>query len=288
MLYLYLPFLGYPVNSDPATWAEYRHFQDTEYIDRFEHYQKALNSMCGFEDTEPRDKSVGYYTKSIWLNVYALPSELDYHDVIQIPDNIVRADEFLRSEEEDGKPWEVPVELNRGPQDKLIYVSMGSMGSIDVDLMKRIISVLAKTPHKYIVSKGLRGDEYDLPENCWGENFLPQTRIIPVVDMVITHGGNNSLTETFTHGKPTIIMPLFADQYCNAARIHEKKYGVRVEPYEFTESELIGAIDGILNDTELQKKCKVAAERIQKSDSKQRVCERIELVVEKFQLEQSK
>lgn len=64
------------------------------------------------------------------------------------------------------------------------------MGSIDVELMKRIVAVLAKTPHKYIVSKGLRGDEYELPAaNCWGENFLPQTKILPLVDLVITHGG---------------------------------------------------------------------------------------------------
>ena len=58
--------------------------------------------------------------------------------------------------------------------------------------MKRIVSVLAKTNHKYIVSKGPRADEYELPENCWGEGFLPQTRILPLVDMVITHGGNVS------------------------------------------------------------------------------------------------
>ena len=51
------------------------------------------------------------------------------------------------------------------------------MGSIDVQLMKRIVSVLTKTPHKYIVSKGPLGSEYELPENCWGENFLLQTRI---------------------------------------------------------------------------------------------------------------
>ncbi len=63
------------------------------------------------------------------------------------------------------------------------------MGSIDVQLMKRIVSVLAKTPHKYIVSKGPLGSEYELPANCWGENFLPQTKILPLVDLVITHGG---------------------------------------------------------------------------------------------------
>jgi len=36
----------------------------------------------------------------------------------------------------------------------LIYLSLGSLGSADVDLMKRLISVLAGTPHRYVVSMG--------------------------------------------------------------------------------------------------------------------------------------
>lgn len=70
-----------------------------------------------------------------------------------------------------------------------MFTTKGSMGSIDVQLMRRLVAVLARTPHKYIVSKGLRAEEYDLPGNCWGEAFLPQTAILPLVDLVITHGG---------------------------------------------------------------------------------------------------
>lgn len=86
------------------------------------------------------------------------------------------------------------------------------MGSIDVELMKRIVSVLGKTPYKYLVSKGQRGGEYELPDNCWGENFLPQMKILPLVDLVITHGGNNTITEAFSFGKLMIVMQLFGDQ----------------------------------------------------------------------------
>src|SRR5699024_1593149 len=37
---------------------------------------------------------------------------------------------------------------------KWVYLSLGSMGSIDLSLMKRILDALARTNHKYIVSKG--------------------------------------------------------------------------------------------------------------------------------------
>ena len=84
-----------------------------------------------------------------------------------------------------------------------------------------------------------------------------------------------------------IVMPLFADQYDNAQRVHEKQYGIRLEPYEFTQSQLVEAIDILLADEELQKKCVQAAERIRATNSKAKLCERIEQVVERFQLERA-
>ncbi len=54
--------------------------------------------------------------------------------------------------------------------------------------MQRVTTVLAKTAHKYIVSKGPRHDQYELPENMWGNQYLPQTKIVPFMNLVITHG----------------------------------------------------------------------------------------------------
>ena len=215
---------------------------------------------------------------SPYLNIYGYPAELDYDDLVPRPSNLAQLDAFCR--EVVGEKFEVPEALELKPGEKLIYVSLGSMGSVDVDLMKRILAVLEKTPHKYIVSKGQRGDEYDLPSNCWGQNFLPQTSVLPLVDLVITHGGNNTITETFQFGKPMIVMPLFADQYDNAQRVQEKGYGVRLEPYSFTERELLDSIDRLLSDSQLHARLQAVKERIAKTNSKEVVCKRIEQVVE--------
>ena len=59
----------------------------------------------------------------------------------------------------------------------------------------------------------------------WGAEFLPQTTIMPQVDLVITHGGNNTTTEALHFGKPMVLLPLFWDQYDNAQRVDELGFG---------------------------------------------------------------
>jgi UDP:flavonoid glycosyltransferase YjiC (YdhE family) len=141
-------------------------------------------------------------------------------------------------------PFEVPAEL--GDDGALIYLSLGSLGSADVELMQRLVDVLGRTPHRYIVSKGPLHETYDLPVNMWGAQQVPQTNVLPHVDLVITHGGNNTTTECFHFGKPMILLPLFWDQYDNAQRVHDTGYGVRLATYGFKDHELTAAIDRLL------------------------------------------
>ena len=140
---------------------------------------------------------------------------------------------------------------------------MGSMGGADIDLMKRLTGFLAESKHRFIVSKGPLHDKYELADNMWGQQSVPQIQVLPVVDLVITHGGNNTVTETFVFGKPMIVLPLFIDQYDNAQRIQEKGFGVRLDPYRCSKQELLESIESLLNDKELNDSLKNISNRIQ-------------------------
>ena len=112
--------------------------------------------------------------------------------------------------------------------------------------MNRLVAALAETPHRYVVSKGPQHELIELAPNMTGAEFLPQPAILPQVDLVITHGGNNTVTESIHFGKPMVVLPLFWDQYDNAQRVEEVGFGVRLPTYEFEDDELHGAIDRLL------------------------------------------
>lgn len=134
------------------------------------------------------------------------------------------------------------------------------------DLMRRTIAALGRTPHRYIVSKGPLHDELELADNMIGAEFLPQTRILPTVDLVITHGGNNTTTEAMHFGKPMIVLPLFWDQYDNAQRVQERGYGVRLDTYRYTDEELHAAIDRLLGDDALRARIAADGAAIREAD----------------------
>ena len=101
---------------------------------------------------------------------------------------------------------------------------------------------------------GPRADELRLGEHMTGAATLPQTTLMPQVDLVITHGGNNTTTEAMHFGKPMVVLPLFWDQYDNAQRVHELGFGVRLPTYSFADGELTGAVDRLLADTVLRER----------------------------------
>ena len=210
------------------------------------------------------------------LNLYVYPEVADYTDRRPLDGTWRRLDSSVRAT--DGAFELRPAMADRPAGSALIYLSLGSLGSADVELMRRLVAVLGGTPHRYIVSKGPQHADYELASNMWGDEFLPQTTIVPLVDLVITHGGNNTTTEAFHFGKPMIVLPLFWDQYDNAQRVDELGFGVRLPTYAFEDGELTGAIDRLLADVELRGRMARIGAEIQERDGVAKAADAIEQV----------
>ena len=212
--------------------------------------------------------------ESPWLNLYSYPAEVDYARADPLPLTWHQLDSTVRAAD---TTWTLPEPL-ASRAGALVYLSLGSLGAADVGLMQRLVDVLGRTDHRVIVSMGPLADQIRLHDNMTGEGFLPQPAILPMVDLVITHGGNNTVVECFHHGKPMIVLPLFWDQVDNAQRVDETGFGRRLATYDFADEELTGAIDALLADAGLRARMATIAARMQASKGTERAADLIERV----------
>ncbi|MEV0163806.1 glycosyltransferase [Nonomuraea fuscirosea] len=256
-------FSGLPA-ADRSEWDAFR----AEYDRTHREIWTAFNEWCVEQGTAPLPDLDFIHEGD--LNLYVYPEIADYAGDRPLGPSWHRLDSSVRETEED---FTLPFQRGEG---SLVYFSLGSLGSSDVELMQRVIDVLATTPHQFIVSKGPLHEEIKLADNMWGAEFVPQTKIIPLCDLVITHGGNNTTTEALHFGKPMILLPLFWDQYDNAQRIDELGYGVRLSTYAFTDEELKGALERLLGDGELRARIAAAGEEIRRRDGLRKAADLIE------------
>ena len=247
------PFSGYPAD-DRTGWDEYW----AELARTHGEMHAAFSALCEERGAPPLPE-LEFIHESPWLNLTLYPDEADYPRARPLGESWHNLQTSVRATD---APWELrePLAGRDGP---LVYLSLGSLGSADVELMQRLVDTLADAPYRVIVSKGPQHELLRLPDTMVGEEFLPQTSILPQVDAVITHGGNNTITECFHFGKPMVVLPLFWDQYDNAQRVHETGFGLRLDTYGHAPEELLGAVDAVLADEWMRERLARASARLQ-------------------------
>jgi MGT family glycosyltransferase len=255
-------FSGYPT-GDRSGWEEFR-----------EEYRRTHAEMHADFDEFVRERgcpplpALEFIHESPSLNLYLYPAEADYERSRALGETWHRLDSCVRSVAE---RFDVPE-----GDGHLVYVSLGSLGSADVALMQRLVDLLSAAGFRAIVSKGPQHEQIELRERQWGAELVPQPALLPHVDVVVTHGGNNTVTECFHSGKPMVVLPLFWDQHDNAQRVDELGFGVRLRTFEFEDSVLAGAIERLLSDQTLGQRLAGIARRLQGAPGTERAADLIE------------
>ena len=258
-------FSGYST-SDRSDWEGFRAEYERTHRALWQDFDAFVR-----ESGAPGLPELEFIHESPALNMYLYPQEADYARAQPLRPQWHRLESCVRATDDE---W--PELAYFHGDGALVYLSLGSLGSADVDLMRRLVATLAESRHRFVVSLGPQHSEYELADNMRGAEFLPQTTILRHVDLVITHGGNNTVTECFHFGKPMIVLPLFWDQYDNAQRIHELGFGVRLPTYTHEPEELRGAIERLIGDAGVRGRLAAISERLRAAPGTIKAAELIE------------
>lgn len=192
-----------------------------------------------------------FFEASPYMNLLLYPKPLAFKRHVPLnPNQFQYLEGCVRNEGN----YQVPTfKMNEGKP--LVYVSYGSLGAADIDLYKQLLSCFAKLPYRFLMNVGEYIGEYkDVPPNVHLESWFPQPAVVPLVDLFIHHGGNNSFNEALYFGKPSIIMPFCWDGLDNAARIHDTGYGAQLARYTWNEKEMAETIARLLGDKALHER----------------------------------
>lgn len=186
-----------------------------------------------------------FFEASPYLNLLLYPEAVKFERSVPLdPAQFQYLEGCVRQEQ----PYTIPPFVTN--HDKpLVYVSFGSLGCGDTNTLRRLIDALGQLPVRALVNVGANLDAYaNIPANVVLDKWFPQPSVIPQVDAVIHHGGNNTFTECLYFGKPSIIMPYVWDGHDNATRVHETGHGIKMHRNRRTLDDLAHNLETILSD----------------------------------------
>jgi UDP:flavonoid glycosyltransferase YjiC (YdhE family) len=105
------------------------------------------------------------------------------------------------------------------PERPTVYATLGTIVNRSPGVFAAILEGLCDEPITLILTIGRNQDPADFgpqPSNVHIERYVPQTLLLPYCDLVVTHGGFNTVQAALGHGLPLVLLPIAADQHLNA------------------------------------------------------------------------
>jgi MGT family glycosyltransferase len=153
-------------------------------------------------------------------------------------------------------PWDrprnepPPAFLGELPRDRpWVYVTAGTMHFQQPLVLKAALRGLADASLQVIATSDRTPSQLgvaELPANVRLERWVPHSDLFPLVDLIVTTGGTNTVLQALKDGVPLIIVPSAWDQPENAWRVAEAGVGIRLSPSDCTPEKLRAAVNSIL------------------------------------------
>ena len=248
------PFSGYPAD-DRSQWAAYWE----EWRRTHGEMHAAFSALCEERGAGPLPELEFMY-ESPWLNLTLYPDEADYPRAPPARRPLAQpAVERPRDRRAVGAA--AGAGRARGP---LVYLSLGSLGSADVELMQRLVDTLAEAPYRVIVSKGPQHELLRLPDDD-GRRGVPA----PDLDPPAGRRGHHPRRQQHRHRVPALrpadgrAAAVLGPVRQRPARAGDGLRAARWTPTATRPEELLAAVDRLLADGAVRERLAAVSARLQ-------------------------
>jgi UDP:flavonoid glycosyltransferase YjiC (YdhE family) len=137
--------------------------------------------------------------------------------------------------------------LTRSPR-PIIYLTFGTIFNENASF-NAAINAASKIDATFVVTTGQSSSGSSapfrdaIPKNVWIGDYVAQSLLLPMCDVVVSHAGSGTLTGAMSHGIPQLCLPQGADQFRNADALAKCGAGLALEGEEITESTVAIAIE---------------------------------------------
>lgn len=100
-----------------------------------------------------------------------------------------------------------------------VYLTLGTVSSVAVGVLIHALAEIAALDVEVLATVGPDGDPHalgDVPHNVHVETFVAQSAVLPLVDLIVHHGGTGTVLGALEAGLPQLLLPQHADQFLNA------------------------------------------------------------------------
>jgi hypothetical protein len=109
-----------------------------------------------------------------------------------------------------------------GDERPLVYMTFGSVAAAfpaAAAAYRKALEALADLPVRVLLTVGRELELGATPPNTHVEQWVPQADVLAHAGLVLCHGGSGTTLGALAAGRPLVVVPLFADQPFNAARV---------------------------------------------------------------------
>ncbi|UKK96658.1 macrolide family glycosyltransferase [Brevibacillus brevis] len=172
-----------------------------------------------------------------------------------------------------------PFEKLRAPYDQVVYISMGSILTKDVEFYKLCFAAFQDVPAQFVLSCGRETERESLgdhiPSNFIVEPYVPQLEVLQQADAFITHAGMNSTSEALYFHVPLVMIPLSSDQPIVAKRVEELGAGIMLDRGKLTPTALKDALLKVLNESTYKERAIQVGDSLRNAGGYQEAARRI-------------